>query len=200
MATSVFDAFAKLDQNSLDPHDFWMHSFGTARAAQSIGRILAGQATPENCFTGGLLHDMGKYVLALAYKDRYGQVLESARQTGCALDTVERAMLQTTHGEVGAWVARRWNFPDRLAEVVGQTANFRTYCGPFHKEVRIVAFADQLSCLAGFGCAGAAVPAAIDDALAARLGLSAQSVADVLQELHSARDDTDRLLGQLGEG
>ncbi|HNT36459.1 MAG TPA: HDOD domain-containing protein, partial [bacterium] len=68
LATTVFDALARRQQFALVPEDFWMHSLGAAKAAQIIAGRYCREASSDGCFTAGLLHDLGKYVLALVLK------------------------------------------------------------------------------------------------------------------------------------
>ncbi|MBI5537713.1 MAG: HDOD domain-containing protein [Deltaproteobacteria bacterium] len=200
MATSVYDALGHCRQAVLDPRDFWMHSFGAARAALLISKRARMQECPETHFTAGLLHDFGKYILALAFKQRYVEVLETARQTGAPLCAVERSTLHTTHGEVGAFVARRWQFPERLAETTAMVEGYRSCTSGLRRDVYVVAMADQLSCLAGFGLAGESSPATVDPWLLGALGLDQVEMAQLLEELHAVRDDTECLLEQMREG
>jgi HD-like signal output (HDOD) protein len=200
MATSVFDALGHCKQSVLEPRDFWMHSFGSARAALMIAKRTRGQDCPEAHFTAGLLHDFGKFILALAFDSRYAEVLETARQSATALGVVERSTLCTTHGEVGAFVARRWQFPERLAETVAHVESYRSHVGAFRRDVCVVALADQLSCLAGFGLAGETLPAALDPWLLGTLEIGNTEITRLLGELRGVRDDTERLLDLMREG
>lgn len=95
---------------SLEAHK--MHVLLTARIAS---RIVA-QPDRESAFTAGLLHDVGKLVLASRLPVRYAPVLTVAREERRPLHVVERAMLGVTHGDAGAALLRLWGLPDAACE------------------------------------------------------------------------------------
>ena len=71
-------------------------------------------------FTGGLLHDVGKLLLAINLPDRYREVLEDLDDDPLG-DTwaSEVKFLQTSHAEVGAMILESWNLPYPIVEAVG---------------------------------------------------------------------------------
>ena len=200
LATSVFDAFFQVEQFSLDPYDFWIHSFGTAKAAHQVAERVEGIESSEGCFTAGLIHDIGKYVLSLALKDEYTALVDVAMETGTHLREVERAQTNVDHCEVGAWLCERWNFPPRLVDVVANAERSSQYSGPFPLEVRVVDLADQLSRKAGFGYAGDPPNPEPDDDLLDSLSISRDSITGDLEQLQDYREEAKRLLDLLSEG
>jgi len=76
------------------------------------------RATAEAAFTSGLVHDVGRLVLARAKPDLYRGVLEEVRKTGERLRDVEQRLLGVSHGAVGAYLLGVWGLPFVLAECV----------------------------------------------------------------------------------
>jgi HD-like signal output (HDOD) protein len=95
---------------SLDAHK--MHVLLTARIASRI----VPQPDRDEAFTAGLLHDVGKLVLASRLQVRYAPVLEIAREEQRPLHTVERELLGLTHGDAGAALLRLWGLPAMACE------------------------------------------------------------------------------------
>ncbi len=62
-------------------------------------------------FTAGLLHDVGKLVLALAERDKYMAVMEECRIKGIPLSAGEKSQFGFSHIEVGARLLNRWGVP-----------------------------------------------------------------------------------------
>jgi putative nucleotidyltransferase with HDIG domain len=85
------------------------HSGEVATLAQQLARrtstILASQA-----YLAGLLHDIGKPILATVAADR-DMALGAGEIRGIA---DERELFGTDHAKVGAWIARRWGLPEDL--------------------------------------------------------------------------------------
>lgn len=93
---------------------FWRHSVAVAVCARALAR--ARRANAEAAFTGGLLHDLGRYVMALCYPLEFERVLHLQAQRDCPHLEAERAVLGVDHAEVGVMLARAWGLPEGLIE------------------------------------------------------------------------------------
>ena len=97
---------------------FWRHSLMAANAASTIAKRCMLPNT-EICFTGGLLHDIGKLVLDTNMPDEYRQVEALVRSEKYSLIEAERRIFETDHSEIGAWMAERWQLPSELVQSIG---------------------------------------------------------------------------------
>ena len=88
----------------------WQHSTRVAQIARDLvlfetkDRALASQA-----LAAGLVHDLGKVVLATNFDDLYGRVHALARKQPVALWDIEMEMFGANHGEIGACLLGMWN-------------------------------------------------------------------------------------------
>jgi putative nucleotidyltransferase with HDIG domain len=81
-------------------------------AAIAAGALALEAEEPEGiAFTAGLLHDIGKLVLALGERDKYVAVLDECRTTGASLSEREKMIFGFNHDEVGARLLQRWGVP-----------------------------------------------------------------------------------------
>ncbi len=199
LATSVFDVFARRQQFALDPEDFWMHSLGVAKAAQMVCERHCSVESPEGCFTAGLLHDIGKYLLAVVLEDEYRQIVREAQESQRLLIEVEREKLRTTHVEVGGWIAEKWQFPPPIVDMIANRYDGPTYSGPNKTEVAIVALADDISRKAGFGFAGDWEERPFECYLLETLGLTEGAADAIVAELGPLRTETRQFLNLLGQ-
>jgi len=76
-----------------------------------------GQARAE-AFTAGLLHDIGKLVLASAEGERYARIIQRAKDEQMPLIDLERAAFVIDHAELGGELMRRWNLPLEIVAAV----------------------------------------------------------------------------------
>lgn len=110
----------------------WSHSLATAAAAHRIA--LEEKLDKEQvaaAFLAGMLHDIGKLVLAMGVPDDYARVLELARgKPGreCELEMLE---LQASHPDVGAYLVGLWGLPHTIAEAIAFHENPAVSLGPF---------------------------------------------------------------------
>ncbi len=133
----------------LDREAFWIHSLSVALAAQSVARMVSFDL-PEEAYLGGLLHDLGKVVLDLYSPPQHREQLLD----GISLKA-ERDALGTDHAQVGALLAEQWHLPRNLRDVIQfhhePAARTRSFPAPHRELIAIVALADRICCLAGYG-------------------------------------------------
>ncbi len=194
LATSVFRTFSSQRQFALDPEDYWMHAFGTAKAAQILCHKHVEVESPEGCFTAGLLHDIGKYLLALVLRDEYRTVIRKAADESIPLRVCEKEHLGVNHAEVGRWLAAKWRFPTLIIEVVGNAYRAPAPSRKFAVEASVVQLADTLSRLAKFGTAGEWEVPRVDNALLEFLGMTREDAEGVMDQLVQVRADTREFL------
>jgi HD-like signal output (HDOD) protein/CheY-like chemotaxis protein len=97
----------------------WNHSMSTAGFAKAIARVeLASSGVREDAFTAGLLHDVGRLVLASAFGSEYQQVLKRAAEPGVLLASCEGDAFGCTHNGVGAYLLGLWGLTDSIVEAV----------------------------------------------------------------------------------
>jgi HD-like signal output (HDOD) protein len=104
-----------------NPQELWMHSMGVAFAMLPVVRAMPANKRPQDdmIFLAGILHDIG--YLALAHLDTQRSddlhtrlFIEPDR---LAIE-VERELLEVTHDELGAELAKFWNLPGEIVTVL----------------------------------------------------------------------------------
>jgi HD-like signal output (HDOD) protein len=116
LTTSVLKAFGKSGTPGVDVGKFWEHSLLTGAIARSLAMEREAHFVEET-FIAGLLHDMGRIVLSQKLPEEFAKVAE-AKQKGMPQLEAEQRMLHLTHGDIGGWLARKWNLPMPFAEVM----------------------------------------------------------------------------------
>jgi HD-like signal output (HDOD) protein len=117
ISISLVSSLQKKSDTFFDAKIFWDHAIGSGVLARRLARDLGYRISGE-VFVGGLLHDMGVSVLHRYFKNEYKRVVEIARETDLTFLEAEESVLGVTHGEVGGWLAERWNLPDHLVEAI----------------------------------------------------------------------------------
>ncbi len=117
LAEGIFRESPPITAPGFSIDNLWRHSLETASAA----RIIAGQqgldkTVLDDAFLSGMLHDIGKLILAQSMPDRYGEVLQKSGPRHAA--SVEQELLQTTHADVGAYLLGIWGLTDAVVEAV----------------------------------------------------------------------------------
>lgn len=116
MGAALVAHFRTLAAADFDRRAFWAHSAGTALCARVLARERGANA--ENAFTAGLLHDIGRLILAARHPEAYQDVeARRAAHDGYPLDA-EREVLGFDHAQIGAVLAARWKFPQEIAAAI----------------------------------------------------------------------------------
>lgn len=90
------------------------HALLTAKiASELVEPNLADQA-----FTAGVLHDVGKLVLATHMSEAFGECFHRCLLEDVSIEEVERELLGATHAEIGAYLLALWGLPDPVVEAV----------------------------------------------------------------------------------
>lgn len=95
---------------------YWRHTLCTAISARELARFMS--LDPGEAFLLGLLHDVGKLILAMTSPELEAQALRLCASEGIALHEAEQVVFGASHAEVGATVASQWNFPATLSAAI----------------------------------------------------------------------------------
>jgi HD-like signal output (HDOD) protein len=66
---------------------------------------------PEGAFAAGLLHDLGRLMIATSCPDQYLEAANQARATNRRLEEIESGILEVNHAELSAAALNRWGLP-----------------------------------------------------------------------------------------
>ncbi|MGE5595642.1 MAG: HDOD domain-containing protein [Hyphomicrobiales bacterium] len=112
---------------------FWGHSVAVAVAAETVAKKTRA-AKPEDAFTAGILHDIGRLVIRQLMPDEFRRAVEIARSGQSSLHAAERMVVGYSHDDVGRVLGERWKFPVHLIDAVAG-----------HHDSRLTAEADGLA-------------------------------------------------------
>lgn len=100
---------------SLD--EFMNHSMAVGvyakRAAEST---RCDEHVVHDAFTAGMLHDIGRLVLAAGCPQEYAEVIAQTAYGAVPIEDVEEHYFGATHAEVGGYLLGLWGFPDPIVE------------------------------------------------------------------------------------
>lgn len=117
IAASAVEMFSSVPDETLNKVRFWRHSLYCG----VIARLLAGKCGvlhSERLFVAGLLHDIGKLIIAQRLPDDTLQIILTASEGKYSAVEIEKELLGFTHAEVGGELMKLWNMPVTLFESV----------------------------------------------------------------------------------
>ena len=100
----------------------WNHAYKCAFYSYNLARNFCkgpeGRSCIEDSYVCGLLHDMGKIIFETAHPDILKKLTETCEKQGLSIDMFERMVAGVNHGELGALIAEKWNFPKIIVDVI----------------------------------------------------------------------------------
>jgi len=119
LALQVFSRFDNNKIAGLSLEKLAQHARLTGMLARKIAEAeRADLKMRDQCFLAGLLHDVGRLVLAKGLPDEYGHILQAAHAEHKAVWEVELRELGATHAEVGGYLLGLWGLPHPVVEAV----------------------------------------------------------------------------------
>ncbi len=118
ITVSVIEALTlknKIDGFEID--DFWRHSIRVAVMSKFIA-IHTKLASPEDAFTSGLLHDIGKIIWANFFPDELVCILQEVGKNNVTFFDAEKALDLPHHSMLGSVLAKRWMLPAAMVESI----------------------------------------------------------------------------------
>jgi HD-like signal output (HDOD) protein len=97
----------------------WKHSYKTAFFAFNLVKNFQhDKSSIEDIYLGGMLHDMGKIVLAAVNPTVGDKIKAFCEEKSIPSITLEDIRAGMNHAEVGALLAEKWNFPENLVAAI----------------------------------------------------------------------------------
>lgn len=117
LASGTFDQFKRLRVKGIAIDAMWTHAAATAAMAKAIAQAGGLDAkTVDTAFTCGLLHDIGKLLIAAHLSVPFKEIVARMKKEGCSMASAEMAVLGTTHAAVGAYLLGLWGLPADLVD------------------------------------------------------------------------------------
>ncbi|MDR3456217.1 MAG: response regulator [Verrucomicrobiae bacterium] len=119
MAVPLFTAFDRAKCPGFHIDQVWEHSAEVAVIARRIyNEHLDDSHRAEQSFAAGVMHDIGKLILADKLPGQYDAIIAESKATRTELYKVERKHLNVTHADVGAYLLALWGLPVPLIEAL----------------------------------------------------------------------------------
>lgn len=148
-AATVAGIFEKVSSDLIDIESFWRHSVYCG----IVSRIIAKRCRvlhKERLFVAGLIHDIGRLVIAFKMPDQCRLVLQHMKEHNVPLHEAEQAILGFDHTQVGEELMKAWSLPQSHQMA---TANHHTpkQANEYTLEASIVYLANAITEMAEAG-------------------------------------------------
>jgi len=121
--------------------DLWRHSLAVAILSRDLASAL-GALHPDSAYLGGLLHDLGRPVLAATLLDAEQRLLGTRTQRWI-MPSAWLAIISGKHRSIGAAIARKWGLSDPVTQAIRDADEYDT--GDHFSTANLVRLADTLA-------------------------------------------------------
>jgi len=132
--------------------DLWKHDLRTAIASREVVTLSGLDISPDLAFTAGLLHDIGKAIISDCLQ---GSVTEAVELIGTSevIDylVAEEKLIGFDHTHAGYELAKAWELPEELTEVIRYHHEPAKAAEEFRALVYAVHLGDNIAMMGGFG-------------------------------------------------
>lgn len=99
--------------------EFWRHCIATGHFCQTLAEVMrVPAADPETCYLVGLMHDVGKLVIAMLSPETFEELLAKATANKISFQAAEQQYADTDHGALGGWYLDVQRLPGAMFEAV----------------------------------------------------------------------------------
>ncbi len=108
ITSSIFDLMKDIMKG------LWEHSLFCGLTAKYIAKQINNgkQIIDEDLvFSAGLLHDIGKLIIAIKFKDDFNAAIKLAQEEKKVYVEAEKEVLSVSHADVGYYLTKEWNYP-----------------------------------------------------------------------------------------
>jgi len=123
---------------------FWKHSAAVGAIARLAAEEFYAQRK-EEAFVAGILHDIGKLILAICSPEDFANCMDIAASKGCLFLEAEKEVLGIYHTDVAALINRKWNLPREIAAVMINHHKNINMLSEHTRMIAIVKLADVLA-------------------------------------------------------
>jgi putative nucleotidyltransferase with HDIG domain len=108
-----------LNQKYQEMRSLWQHSYRTAFYAFNLAKSFRKRKEIlDDVYVGGILHDLGQIIVASLHPDLLERIKKFCREKEIPSKMLESFSVGLAHAEVGAMIAKKWNFPEQLVEAI----------------------------------------------------------------------------------
>jgi HD-like signal output (HDOD) protein len=119
LSLHAFSQFAHADAGGLTMESLWAHSLNVAARAKQIAQLeQADRKAVDEAFAAGMLHDIGKLVLAANMPELFAQSVRLAKANGLEFYQAEIQVLGASHADIGGYLLGLWGLPVPVVEAI----------------------------------------------------------------------------------
>ncbi|OGV68863.1 MAG: hypothetical protein A2283_10955 [Lentisphaerae bacterium RIFOXYA12_FULL_48_11] len=169
------------------------HSLACSRTCYLLSKKL-GIDEPEEVSTIGLLHDIGKVVLAEYLPEEFTAIQSLLKNKRIRFCDAERTVMGVAHSDVGRLLLQKWNLPQAAIDPIAEHHGFQP-SSPHARQTAVLILADVIVRAEGFGWGGDNVMPELSSEVTGTLKLQPKDLRPLMDEIVDKMHDIQRYNG-----
>jgi putative nucleotidyltransferase with HDIG domain len=180
--------------------DLWKHDLRTAIAAREVVTQSGADISAELAFTAGLLHDIGKSLISDYLQGSVVDAVEMlSTEEGLDYLDAEEKLVGFDHTQAGYELAKAWQLPDELAEVILYHHEPANASEEFKPLVYAVHLGDNIAMMGGFGTGSDSMRYKLDQNYSDYIRISPNTLASIMLNVDIEFEKLESSLTSSGE-
>lgn len=186
VSIAIGDCAGKLFEKELAGYeaaggDLWKHDLRTAIAAREVVVQSSAEISSDLAFTAGLLHDIGKALISDYLQDSAPEAigLITSQDSKDYLEAEEQ-IVGFDHTQAGYELAKAWQLPEELTEVIRYHHNPAEAAEAHRELVYAVHLGDNIAMMGGFGTGSDSMQYRLDANYSDYFNLSPKTLANIM--------------------
>lgn len=118
ISISVIKGLSNINERAgFNMSEFWRHSVSVAVASKHISDT-AHLHNADDCFLGGLLHDIGKLVLINNFEPLFREIWRVKKEENVSFFEAEKKIGSINHAQIGGYLTNKWKLPNALSDTI----------------------------------------------------------------------------------
>lgn len=187
LGMGILSSFSEKSPLSLDMKALWIHGIGVATVSKELAK-KTNPSVASKIFIPALLHDMGKVIFSVYFKDEYLKVRQFAIENKKTLYFAENGILKMDHAVLSALLMKRWNFPQSIMIPVRFHHNPEAAPVKFRHQSLILNLADYLTQKANIGHSGNPVPVTVKNS-PKKVGIGSNILKPLIEQVQNKEEE-----------
>jgi len=176
----------------LEDGQLWHYSLSSAILAKNVA-AMKNITARQVVFTASVLKDIGKVILSQFVLEQFQQIRSLVTMQGHSFMEAEKAVLGIDHAQLGALVARAWNFSPTIIDII-ENHHRPLESALAVKETAAVYMGDLLCMMLGIGVGADGLAYRFQPAVVNTLEITEKEIQQILMQFGAEMDRMQALL------
>ncbi len=171
----------------------WRHAVTSAHVSVALAQKIGGNYNKHLLYTAALLKDIGKLVLSRYVAFALDRISVLVNFKGFSFNEAEVAVIGISHEELGARIARRWSFSDKMIAII-RNHHLLLDATAADFETRLVHLSDLICLMMGVGTGADGLAYRYYNEVLEQTGMDEQIVENIMLETTTLQHRIDELI------